>query len=144
MKFSFDIHGVIDALPKVFVFLSKAIIAAGGEVHIITGGTWSKELEQKLKDFGMVWTHHISVYDFLIESKVPIVGQIQFPDGTIQQQFADGYWDKAKADYCQKNQIDLHIDDTLIYNEHFTTPFARLWTHNGKPKASHKELRHLA
>lgn len=144
MKISLDIHGVVDALPEAFAFLSKAIINAGGQVHIVTGGAWSVELEKKLNDAGIVWSHNFSVYDHLISSNVPTTGQIQFPDGTIQQKFEDGHWDKAKAEYCRKHNIDLHIDDTLIYNEHFTTPFARLWTHNNNPKASHKEVRHLS
>jgi len=144
MKFGFDIHGVIDALPKTFAFLSKAIVESGGEVHILTGGSWTPEIDQQLKSYGVVWTHSFSVYDHLIEKGVNIVGQIQFPDGTIQKKFEDGHWDKVKSEYCLKHNIDLHLDDTLIYNEHFVTPFARIWTHNNKPKQSHKDVRHLA
>jgi len=143
MIFAFDMHGVLDALPKVFSFLTNAIMNAGGEIHIVTGGTWSKELEKQLQDANIAWTHKFSAYDHLIETKVPITGEISFPDGTIQKKFEDGYWDKVKGEYCLKHNICLHIDDTLIYNEHFTTPFARLWTHNNKPKASHKDIRHL-
>lgn len=43
----------------------------------------------------------------------------------------------------KEHNISLHIDDALIYNDHFTTPFCRLWTHNNKPKSSKKDLRHL-
>ena len=143
MKFSFDIHGCIDALPEMFSFLSKAIVNSGGEIHVITGSSWSEELEKKLTDFGIVWTHHFSVYDYLIEKNVEIVGEIEFPDGTIQKNFKDGEWDLVKSEYCFKNNICLHIDDTLAYNDSFNTAFARLWTHNNKPKASHKNKRHL-
>jgi hypothetical protein len=143
MKLSLDIHGVIDALPSFFSSLSKAIVASGGEVHILTGGTWTEELEEQIKKHGIVWTHTFSVYNHLIETGVKITGEIVFPDGKTQKKFEDGHWDKAKGDYCKKHNIDLHIDDTLIYNEFFTTPFARLWTHNNNPKASHKDLRHL-
>ena len=66
MKFGFDIHGVIDSLPKVFSFLTKSIIASGGEVHILTGGAWSEKIEKQLKDLDIVWTHHFSVYDIHI------------------------------------------------------------------------------
>lgn len=143
MKFGFDIHGVIDALPNVFSFLSQAIVNSGGEVHILTGGTWSQEVEKQLKEAGIVWTHHFSVYDHLLTSNVKVVGEIKFPDGTVQKKFEDGYWDKVKGEYCEKHGISLHIDDTLIYNDHFKTPFTRLWTHNNRPKASHKDVRHL-
>lgn len=144
MKFGLDIHGVIDALPKTFAFLTDAIIKSGGEVHILTGGSWTQETEKHLQECGIKWTHCFSVYDYLLLKEVKIVGEIQFPDGTKQKKFEDGHWDRVKADYCVRHKIDLHIDDTLIYNEHFVTPFARIWTHNNKPKQSHKDIRHLA
>ena len=143
MKFSLDLHGVIDALPEVFSFLSKAIVDAKGEVHVVTGSSWNLETEQKLKDLNITWTHHFSVYDYLIESGAPTVGEVIFPDGTIQKKFEDGHWDQVKGEYCLKHNICLHIDDTLCYNDGFNSAFCRLWTHNNKPKQSHKDLRHL-
>ena len=144
MKFAFDIHGVIDALPEAFSFLTKAIIAANGEVHLLTGATWTDKMEKEIKELGIVWTHQFSVYNHLIETNVKTTGEIVFPDGEIQKKFEDGHWDKTKGEYCKKHNICLHLDDTMIYNDYFETPFARLWTHNGKNKASHKDVRHLA
>ena len=46
-------------------------------------------------------------------------------------------------EYCREHGISFHIDDTLIYNDFFTTPFTRLWTHNNKPKAPSKDVRHF-
>ena len=143
-KLGLDVHGVLDALPESFSFLSNAIINLGGEVHILTGGSWDSNLESQLKSLGIKWTHSFSTYDHLLNSDIPIIGEVQFPDGTVQKKFEDGAWDKVKGDYCRKHNITLHIDDTMAYNEHFTTPFARLWTHNGKIKSSKKDLRHLA
>jgi hypothetical protein len=140
---SLDIHGVIDALPECFAFLSNAVISAGGQVHILTGGSWDSKLEEQLKSYGIKWTHQFSVYDELIRRGTRIVGEVQFADGTIQKKFEDGAWDKVKGEYCKENNIDLHIDDTLIYNDFFTTPFARFWSHNGKHKSPKKDVRHL-
>jgi hypothetical protein len=142
-KVSLDVHGVIDATPEFFSFLSKAVLTAGGEVHILTGGSWTKELEDELRELGIVWTHNFSVYDHLIENNTPTCGSVTFPDGTTQLKFIDGPWDRSKAEYCEKHGIDLHLDDTLVYNDHFTTPFARVWTHNNKPKKPHKSNRQL-
>ena len=142
-KIGFDLHGVIDSLPDLFSFLSEAIVKNGGEVHILTGSSWTEKTEDLLNSYGIVWTHAFSVYDELIRSNTKIVGEIQFPDGTIQKKFEDGAWDHVKAEYCEKENITLHLDDTLIYNDHFRTPFARLWSHNNKPKDSHKDIRHL-
>lgn len=142
-KIGVDIHGVIDSLPELFSFLTESIVKNGGEVHIITGGSWSQELESQIVNLGISWTHKFSVYDYLMEIETPTVGEIQFTDGTVQRKFKDGVWDQVKAEYCRNNEINLHIDDTLIYNDFFTTPFCRLWSHNNRPKASYKDVRHL-
>ena len=126
-KIGIDVHGVIDSIPDLFAFLSDSIIKNGGEVHIITGGSWTPELENQIKEHGIKWTHYFSVYDYLINSDEVSRGEVIFPDGTIQEKFPDEVWDKVKGDYCDKNNISLHIDDTLVYNSYFKTPFARLW-----------------
>lgn len=144
-KFSLgiDFHGVIDSLPSEFSFLTNLIVSAGGAVHVITGSGWSKELEDKLKSMNIAWTHKFSVYDHLIETNAEILGEVEFPDGTIQKKFNNIEWDKVKGKYCKENGISLHIDDTLSYNEFFETPFCRFWSHSGHPKAPHKDRRHL-
>jgi hypothetical protein len=142
-KLGLDIHGVVDAMPEFFSFLTDSFIKNGGEVHIITGGRWDSEFEKQLNDFGVNWTHKFSVYDYLKESDAEVIGKVQFPDGTIQKKFKNEDWDSVKSQYCKENGIDLHIDDTLIYNNFFSTPFARLWTHSGQSKAPHKDVRHI-
>jgi hypothetical protein len=142
-KLGIDIHGVISAIPDFFSFLSESIIKNNGEVHIITGGSWTPELDNLLKSFNIKYTHSFSVYDHLVKLKSNVVGEIQFPDGTTQKKFENEKWDKVKAEYCKLNNISLHIDDTLIYNDFFSTPFCRLWSHNQQPKSPHKDIRHF-
>ena len=142
-KLGLDIHGVVDAMPEFFSFLTDSFIKNGGEIHIITGGRWDSEFEKQLNNFGVKWTHKFSVYDYLKESDAEVIGKVQFPDGTIQKKFKNEDWDLIKSQYCKENGIDLHIDDTLIYNNFFSTPFARLWTHSGQSKAPHKDVRHI-
>ena len=142
-KLGLDVHGVVDAMPDFFSFLTDSFIKNGAEVHIITGGRWDVEFEKQLNDFGIKWTHKFSVYDYLKESDAEVIGKVQFPDGTIQKKFKNEDWDKVKGQYCRDNGIDLHIDDTLIYNSFFSTPFARLWSHTGQSKAPHKDVRHM-
>jgi hypothetical protein len=142
-KLGLDIHGVVDSMPEFFSFLTDSFIKNGGEVHIITGGHWNESLESLLNNLGIKWTHKFSVYDHLIESDSKIIGEIQFPDGSIQKKFENLDWDAVKAKYCKEMGITLHIDDTLIYNNYFTTPFARLWSHTNTPKSSHKDVRHI-
>jgi hypothetical protein len=84
-KIGLDVHGVTDAMPEFFSFLTNAFISAGGEVHIITGGRWDSEFDKQLQDWGIKFTHKFSVYDHLKESDAEIIGQVEFPDGTIQK-----------------------------------------------------------
>ena len=129
-KLGIDVHGVIDDMPMEFSFLTECIISSGGEVHIITGGSWDSDLEESVKKTGVKWTHVFSVYDYLIKSEEEVYGVYNFSDGTTQKRFKDDVWNRVKADYCKKNRISLHIDDTSVYGEYFTTPFARLYTKN--------------
>lgn len=128
-KLGIDVHGVIDDLPEFFSFLTNAVISSGGEIHVITGGSWCDDLEDSIKSTGIKWTHCFSVYDHLISTERSN-GIYKFSDGTVQKKFNDEIWNKAKADYCRNNNISLHIDDTSVYGDYFTTPFARLFTKN--------------
>src|ERR1035437_1007114 len=153
LKLGLDFHGVIDAIPETFAFLTQAIVKNGGEVHIITGGSiaippltgFKGEHEQdivaELKKFGVVYTHIFSIRDYHDELDTPKTGvhaKYGFP--TI----SDEEWDRTKGDYCRYHNIGLHIDDTLVYNDHFTTPFARIWTHSNNPKASWKDPKYIS
>jgi hypothetical protein len=141
MKLGLDIHGVIDSNPESFAFMSQSVITNGGEVHIITGGSWTTELEEQLKGYGIKWTSHFSVYDYLVESGIDSIGTIQFPDGTIQKKFDYDLWDTIKAGYCKSNKIDLHIDDTEVYSKYFTTPFLLYKSSEDFEKISHTDIR---
>lgn len=141
MKLGLDIHGVIDSNPESFAFLSKSVIATGGEVHIITGGSWTEELENQIREYGIKWTTHFSVYDYLLDSGIDSIGIIQFPDGTIQKKFDFQLWDTIKAGYCKSKNIDLHIDDTEVYSNYFTTPFLLYKSSDDFEKISHVDIR---
>ena len=141
MKLGLDIHGVIDSNPESFAFMSQSVITNNGEVHIITGGSWTTELEEQLKVYGIKWTSHFSVYDYLVDSGIDSIGTIQFPDGTIQKKFDYHLWDTIKAGYCKSNNIDLHIDDTEVYSNYFTTPFLLYKSSEDFEKISHIDIR---
>ncbi len=139
-KLGIDWHGVLDAIPEEMAWLSRAICSSGGEVHIITGMSWNEDCEKQLRAWNIEWTHHFSIIDYHIENKTPQSG---WHEKFNMPAISDEYWDRTKADYCRKHNISLHLDDTLIYGEYFTTPFGRIWTKNGKNKGGHKQERHL-
>lgn len=139
-KLGLDIHGVIDSIPSIFSFLSDSIIKNGGEVHLITGGSWTEDLEKEINSYNIKYTHVFSVYDYINSMGFERLGRVQFPDGKIQSKFDDEVWNKVKGDYCKDNGITLHIDDTIVYKDHFSTPFARFWSHSGQKKESGKDI----
>lgn len=138
MRFGFDVHGVIDALPETFAELTETLVQRGHEVHILTGSMWTDEIEKQLKDMGVVWTHKFSISDYRIAQ-----GRDVTFDANGRPWMTADLWDSAKAEYCREKDINLHLDDTKRYNDFFTTPFARVWTHNGKGKGEHRAERHM-
>jgi hypothetical protein len=139
-RIGLDLHGVITDMPEFFSFFTNAMIAAGAEVHIVTGGATESDKEL-LKNYNIKYTHFFSIVDHHRKIGTPTSGK--HPKYGFDM-ISDEEWDKTKGEYCRQHNIDLHIDDTLIYNNFFTTPFCRLWSHSNMPKPEHKDPRHLA
>jgi hypothetical protein len=38
----------------------------------------------------------------------------------------DETWNQTKAEICEKENIDFHIDDSPIYGKYFKTPYAQI------------------
>lgn len=135
MKIGLDLHGVISDHPEYFKEMAKALIAFGWEVHVITGGSKEKATDE-LMALGFEYTHLFSVLDYHLEKKTRIVG---WHPVFLNPEFPEKEWDRTKADYCRKKGIGLHLDDSLIYEKEFTTPFARVWTNTNTPKINKPE-----
>jgi len=129
MKFGFDIHGVLDDLPDTFVVLTRSLKEAGHEIHILTGSHWTDEIEQYLHEMGVPWHRHFSIADHYRDLGMePPIRYDELGRPWIPEEF----WDSAKAEYCRREGIHLHFDDSPQYEPHFTTPFARIWTKNNR------------
>lgn len=124
IKIGFDVHGVIDADPSFFCHLGWEIKKKGGEVHIITGKSWSKVVDDILTKFSkrtIWWTHYFSIDDYLGQVKrLPFI-----IDAKGGRHYDEGEWNRAKAEYCLIHQIDLHVDDHPEYLQYFKTPSIR-------------------
>ena len=121
MKLGLDIHGVIDNKPEFFSELSHILVNSLNEVHIITGGSLRNgEIEKELARMNIVYTHIFSVYDYLQKTgaktneELGIASRYPFPDET---------WNSVKARYCEREDVDMHIDDMAEYLRYFTTPY---------------------
>jgi len=117
-KLGLDLHGVIDANPKLFSDLSRRVMIRGGEVHVITGSSITEDLRRQLIQYRIHWTHLFSITDHHKDIRTPI----SFDDKG-HPWIDEATWDKTKAEYCAKMDIDLHIDDLNRYGKHFDTPF---------------------
>lgn len=117
-KVGLDLHGVIDSFPEFFSALSKDLVSTGWEVHIITGPTRTKA-QKEIDKFNIEFTHFFSIEDFHIENKT----QVSY-DEKGNPWLDENLWNKTKADYCHRNNILLHLDDTSRYQKHFLTHFA--------------------
>lgn len=128
MKLGLDLHGVVSDIPDTMKMLTKAVINDGGEVHIITGSVTEKakkELSELGFEHGIHYTHVMGLPNWLEDRGFTPVGvDPKYHNKT----YSEEDWNKGKSLYCWWFGIHLHMDDTLEYGEHFTTPFARLWT----------------
>lgn len=120
MKIGFDIHGVIDRNPKLFGEIINTFRQLGYEIHILTGSLITKELTDEIHGYGIEYDHIFSI----LEHNRKIGTQMWQDDKGWW--IDDDVWDKTKAEYCEKNNINFHIDDTRKYGKYFSTPFAHI------------------
>jgi hypothetical protein len=119
----FDIHGCINANPTYFVGLADFLHNLNAKVHIITGVLWSKAIEAELLYYNngiKWWDEFFSITDYLLELNIPYC-----LDESNRCIFDSETWNKQKAEYCKRNFIDLHIDDTERYYKYFDTSITK-------------------
>jgi hypothetical protein len=133
IKVGLDLHGVISANPKFFSHMSKALILTGAEVHIITG-SHSIEILGELKKYDVKYTHLFSIADHHRS-----IGTKMWYDENKTPWIDKGMWEMTKAEYCEKEGIDFHFDDSDIYGEYFKTPYAKISVKGYNHRVRHKE-----
>jgi hypothetical protein len=130
MKVGIDIHGVINTDPLVFSKLTKILRERNIEIHILTGprlnlkykssGIEFNNVREELANYNITYDHIFSVLDYNIENNEDVW------ENEKGWWTSDLAWNKTKAAYCKRNDIDIHIDDTKIYGKYFETPFIHL------------------
>ncbi len=120
LKIGLDFHGVIDKHPRRYSELSHVLVAAGHEVHIVTGHKLNENMKKQLKEFNIAYTHYFSIVDYheqkAAEGKKG--HEITWMDGNPYM--IDGIWNRTKADYAKEIGLDIMIDDSPRYGENFT------------------------
>ena len=117
-KFGFDVHGVITAHPKEFAILTRILMEAGHQIHIITGQQNDEVLKAKLVKYNISYTHIFSITTYLLENNYTVTW-----DSKGEPHFAIDAWNYSKAVYCEENNIDMHFDDSDTYGAFFKTPY---------------------
>ncbi len=123
LRIGIDIHGVLDTNPAFFSELTNLLVSSGNEVHVLTGSKETEEIHKQLKDMGIKWTHFFSITDYCASNGVHV-----WYDEKNTPWMDKDEWEKAKGKYCVDANIDLHIDDTISYGDHFKTPFCRFFS----------------
>jgi hypothetical protein len=129
-KLGLDIHGVITDDMIAMRSLAESIMLSKvpNEVHIISGppvDVINKELESLGFVKGQHYSHIFSIVDYHLSIGTPVTWD---DNGHA---WTDEYtWDKTKADYCLREAINLHIDDSDQYGYFFKTPYARFFSKN--------------
>lgn len=120
-KLALDLHGIVNTHPEFFAAISNSLIKDGWEIHLLTGSHLKeKNVIEELKNYNFEYTHIFSIADHHKENVTPGM----WYDKKGNPWISDKDWDCTKAIYCKKHEIDLCIDDTARYANHFETPFA--------------------
>lgn len=134
VKIGIDLHGVLDTKPEFFRKLARFVVAAGGEVHIITGAHLNFNFHKALDAAGIVkdvhYTHTFSIADHHVS-----MGTFVTHDSHGDPHMPHADWNTTKANYCSRVGIDLHFDDSDIYHHYFTTPYARFYSKDTERQA---------
>ena len=113
MKIGFDIHGVIDTNPKYFSGLIKRYRDQGHKVHIITG-TPCLEMAPKLREWDIRFDGYFSIAEWCLSHSSTVTVR---EDGQVFDE--DEVWNNAKANYCDREGIHIHVDDSEVYRDTF-------------------------
>jgi hypothetical protein len=119
-KIGIDIHGVIDKYPLLFSNITKDFHNIGYEVHILTGHLPDNKVFNELKKYNITYDYLFSILGYHKDE-----GTKMWKDNKGWW-ISDEEWNKTKAIYCTKNDINFHIDDSNKYGNYFTTPYGQL------------------
>ncbi len=98
MNFGFDIDGTISAAPEAFAAIAAALIAAGHEVHVLTG------------------TMEPTIDDAMRQRRVAQLAAFGFPYSRLHIVNAPTHV-SGKAAYCSEHRIVMMFEDSIPYSD---------------------------
>jgi len=131
LRLGLDVHGVIDDDPELFSGISSLMHQRGCKVYIVTGREISDELKVELAKSRIVYDKILSITTYRKVRGLPIF----YVGGDKSQPMMEPYfWDRTKAKLCAEANIDLMIDDSLVYGEFFRDIETQYIIYNAKAK----------
>ena len=116
LKIGLDYHGVIDTNVKYFADFCTKAKQRNHLVYVVTGGPKVK-VDYNLQKNKIPYDMSFAISDYYqAMNKV-----IQVNDGKFM--IPDNLWNMAKAEFCRRSGINIHIDDSLKYINWFSTPY---------------------
>lgn len=116
LKIGLDYHGVIDKNIDYFSSFCTKAKKRGHLIFIITGGP-KVQVEYNLRINKIPYDMCFAVSDYYqAMGKV-----IQSENGNFM--IPNHLWNMAKGEFCRRNQINIHIDDSTQYLNWFSTPY---------------------
>jgi hypothetical protein len=116
IKVGIDIHNCIDKYPEFFSHMTHLLWKNNDQIYIITGSSWTSEIKELLEKYEIYYTHYFSVTDYLLKK-----GEAVTWKNSTNPFFDNDVWNRAKAEYCERNKIYYHFDDSDSYGQYFKT-----------------------
>ena len=116
LKIGLDYHGVIDNNVIYFSKFCDYAQKNGCKIFIITGGPGIL-IKDKLKNYNIAYDFVFAISDYYQALNIII----QQDNGSLS--IPENMWNSGKADFCYRNKIDIHIDDSTKYFKDFVTPY---------------------
>jgi hypothetical protein len=117
MRISFDIHGVLNKYTNYLRSHIKELKNSGDTIIICTGSPQNTAIDE-LKELNIHYDELISVVDFHKR-----IGTPMWQSERGSWYCSQTTWNKTKGILCAMYKVDLHVDDSKIYNDYFRTPY---------------------
>ena len=120
-RVSLDFHGVINSNPEFFRELADLWRRTGYLIYVVSGGP-ADYIAAYLQEQRIAYDRLWCIFDYFnAREKVKVEA-----DGSFY--IDDNLWNAAKGKFCAAECVGLHLDDSKVYGQYFTTPYVRFAT----------------
>lgn len=134
-RIAFDMHGVLDTFAHIRQIADMVYLDPYSTMIIISGQMFDKNMQETLAARGIKFEEYYSITQELLSKDSSLITWI---NGKPYAE--DKEWNRAKADICKREGIEILYDDSTEYAEYFEDiPTTYVQIHNGQWKESGRE-----